>query len=434
MRGLRQSNRPLLLWGLAAVVPLLTGCRGSALAFGPDATTARRHLDDLASAFEARFTNVTRTPKFAYARMRLGRYAFAPSKLARDTGVWTGMRTTTTGAARDLEIQASLLANQFHFTARPGVASPIRVGDERHLISVAQKSEDDWEWHTVVEHAVGTMPPQRMNAAFRGIFAALERPGTTIRTDYRAAFPRTMQSMGRMLTVDSIGGTLQADGSSLVTAQIRIDGRRLARTFPAYGKYIQKYVEPARYHFRLADRLGQDWFDLQAIDKRLTIRFRSHEGVLQPFRGPASRMPDTLLLYIDGAAKLGPFTVGASDVVGEFVHLDTPRDRAWMLRFTREPRWDLPLIAERLLRAPLRRPFEGRGVYFKIGFRVGDGGQTLSERILDMTVRESAIMRFLGTLGFTAISDYAGPVEEEENRFFTETLQALRSDMGRLVP
>jgi len=313
------------------------------------------------------------------------------------------------------------------------VASPVRVGDERHLIEVAQKSDDDWAWHTVVEHAVGTMPPARMNDVFRGLFGALERPGAAVRADYRAAFPRTAQSLGRMLVIDSVGAVRQPDGSSLVTTRIRIDGKTLARTYPDYGKYIQKYIEPAQYDWRFTDRAGGLWFEARAVQKVLTIRFRSLNGTLQPIEGAARRMPDTLTVSVDGTAKIGMFTVGASDVVGEFVHLDTPKDNAWIFRFAREPHWDLPLIAERLLRAPLRRPFEGRGVYFKIGFRTADQGQTLSERILDMTVRESAIMRFLGNLGFTAISDYAGKVEEQENHFFSETLRALRTDMAALT-
>lgn len=416
------------------LLPLLGACAGTALGFGDVPASARKHLDDLASAFQDRFTNTTRTPKFAYARMRLARYAFAPSKLAGDTGVWTGMRSTPQGAARDLEIQARLVANQFRFDARPGVASPTAVGDERHLISVSQRTTSDWYWHTVVEHAVGRLPPAQLNAVFRGLFASLERPGATVRADYRGTFARTAQSMSRMLILDSVGAIPQRDGSSLVTVMFRVDGKRLGQTFPAYGKYVRKYVEPVRYHIRLADRGGADWFDVQAAERVHTIRFRSRGGVLQPIRGGGGQIPDTLAIHIDGAAKIGPFTVGAQRLIGEFVHLDTPRDNAWLLRFTREPEWDLPLLAEQLLHDPLRRPFEGTGVYFKIGFRTGEAGQTLSERILDMTVRESAIMRFLGALGFTAIADYAGAVEEEENRFFTETLQALRADLARLVP
>lgn len=43
-------------------------------------------------------------------------------------------------------------------------------------------------------------------------------------------------------------------------------------------------------------------------------------------------------------------------------------------------------------------------------------------------------MRWIGNLGFTAFGEFAGKVEEEENRFLIELFQAMRSDMSRLGP
>ena len=42
-------------------------------------------------------------------------------------------------------------------------------------------------------------------------------------------------------------------------------------------------------------------------------------------------------------------------------------------------------------------------------------------------------MRFLGNLGFTAMSDYAGQVEEEESRFIAESMAAFRADISALT-
>ena len=39
-------------------------------------------------------------------------------------------------------------------------------------------------------------------------------------------------------------------------------------------------------------------------------------------------------------------------------------------------------------------------------------------------------MRFLGNLGFTAVSDYAGKSEEDENRFLAEAFGAMRADIA----
>lgn len=427
-------RRPRSLLVLACLATsVLGGCRGGAFAYGPEIKAAQANFDGLIAGFEARFTNVSRQQKVQHGRMRIGRYAFAPSKLVEDTAIWTNMRTTRTGADRQAEWQAGLVNNQFQFVARHDTPTPSRLGDQRHLIAVSQRGTDDWFWHTVVEHHVGTMPPARLNDVARGMFASAERPGSAMRADYRSAFPRTATALGRLLTIDSINATSQLDGSTVVAMQVRIDARRIATAYPAYAKYLQKYIEPAKYRYRLADRLGNDWFDAQAANRVLTMRFRTKGGTLQPLAGLARPMPDTLILNVDAMAKLGMFSVGVSNMVGEFVHVSTPRERAWQLRFTREPKWHLPLIAERLLSSAIRRPFEGTGVYFKLGLRTGPNGQTISERIVDVAVRESAIMRWLGNLGFTAMSDFAGAVEEEENRFLVELFRAMRTDMETLV-
>jgi hypothetical protein len=42
-------------------------------------------------------------------------------------------------------------------------------------------------------------------------------------------------------------------------------------------------------------------------------------------------------------------------------------------------------------------------------------------------------MRWIGNLGFGAMTDFAGSVEEEENRFLTELFRAMRADMEALA-
>jgi hypothetical protein len=418
-----------------AVAPAfaLGGCRAATLAYGPDLAAAKANADAFAAAIQTRFTNVVRTPKFRTARMRIARYAFAPSKLANDSALWTGMRTTRTGADRDLEVHGGLSATQYVFTARPAVPLPVRVGDSRHLIGLEQLAENDWGWRTRVDNAIGAMPPSRADDITRALFLSAERPAGALRADYRTALPRTAAAWGRLLTLDSIATVPQSDGSTLVTLRITVSGDRLQRVFPAFAKYIREYVEPARYRYRLSDRTGADWFDAEARDRVLTVRFRSHDGQLQPILGVARRMPDTLQIHVDALAKISVFTVGVTNMQGEFVHTSTARERGWTMQFAKDPEWHLPLITERLLRSPLHRPFEGKGVHFSLGFRTGPENQTLLTRELDVTVRESAIMRFLGNLGFTAMSDFAGTVENEESRFLAEAMAAFRADVAGIT-
>ena len=80
MRRLPRS-RTIALAVAAALA--LGGCRAAVLAYGPDFAAAKTNADAFAASIEARFTNVARSAKFSAARMRIARYAFAPSKVAQ---------------------------------------------------------------------------------------------------------------------------------------------------------------------------------------------------------------------------------------------------------------------------------------------------------------------------------------------------------------
>jgi hypothetical protein len=74
-----------------------------------------------------------------------------------------------------------------------------------------------------------------------------------------------------------------------------------------------------------------------------------------------------------------------------------------------------------------------------MGLRVGvrdsvGGAQSLVERAASLSVQEGAIVRWLGGLGSSAMSDFAGRAEAEENRYMYEVLSALRADfLGALA-
>ncbi len=418
---------------MACAVLLLTGCRAAILAYGSDAATARSNADAVMLSLEQRFTHVVRTPKFANARLRIARFAFAPSKLADDTTLWTAMRGARVGRDRELEVSTSLVADHYTFVAHSRVPMPARTGEARHFIRLLQLSgDDDWQWTTTVDHAIGPMPPARATDIMRALFASAEHTPAAVRADYRAMFPRSATAMGRMLHVDSINTAPQSDGSTLVALHVLATDEGLTKEFPALAKFVRKYLGPARYRYQLTDKAGGTWFDAQFENSRLILRFRSHDGELQPLLGVARHMPDTLALRADVAVKLGLFTVGVRNMTGEFVHVSTLSERSWRMRFTKEPEWQLPLITERVLHGPLKRPFEGAGLQFRIGFVKGPDAQTLLSRSLTVAVNESTIMRFLGNLGFTAMSDYAGKTEEEENRFLAEAFAAARADIAAL--
>jgi hypothetical protein len=419
---------------LVVAAALTASCRAATLAYAPDAATARIYADAVAAAIEHRFTNVVRPPRFAAARLRIGRYAFAPSKLVADTTLWTARLGDGARGPRELRTTGALTNGSYTFALRERAPQLTRTGDSHHFIGLVPLADDgDWEWTATVDQAIGTMPPERATLVFRALVASAERSAAAIRTDYRSAFARTSAAFGRIATIDSLETSTSSDGATRVLMQLLLSNARIRGDFPALARYLDKYVLPATMTMVLADQSGREYLELRMQRGRIMVRFRSKDGVLQPLLGALSPMPDTLRLRVDATAKFGLFTVGFAKLRGDFVFANSASERAWDMRFRQEPDWQLPLISERLLRTPLRRPFEGDGIHFRLGVVRSANGVTLLSRSTRVAVRESAIMRFLGNLGFTAMNDFSGTVEEEEARFLSEGFLAMRRDIAALT-
>lgn len=397
-------------------------------AFGPDPASSAAHLDAFAESFERRFTNVVRDARFSAARLRIARHALTPSRLSRDTTVWTATRNTPTGPEHDLMLRGAFDGNSYRFSTMTAPPTPSAIGEARHAMRLRQVGDNDWQWRTQVEQSIGALPPTRAPQVLRAWFASAERPSHIVHSDYRRASARTASALGRLTRVDSIVTVAQTDSSTLVTLHLLVDATPIAQSHPAFARFVRKYVEPSRWRMRLYDKSGE-WFDVRAAQRAIVVRFRSRRGELQPLVGAARPLPDSLRVDVDALAKFGPWMVGVTGMTGDFVFVSTPTERAWAMRFAKPPEWHLPLIGEALLRSPLRRPFEGSGVVMRLGLRTVSTGATVVDRVVEGTVRESGVMRFLGSLGFTAMSDFAGAVEEEEARFLAEAARALRADV-----
>jgi hypothetical protein len=113
------------------------------------------------------------------------------------------------------------------------------------------------------------------------------------------------------------------------------------------------------------------------------------------------------------------------------VHSDNAR--GWSVRFRREPDWHFPLAVSRLLRAPLRRPFAGDGARVEYIVRDSVGGQTLLARNIHIVVQESAIVRWVGALGATAMDDLSLLAEQEKDRFIGDVFRALGEDVRGML-
>ena len=144
-------------------------------------------------------------------------------------------------------------------------------------------------------------------------------------------------------------------------------------------------------------------------------------------------MPEALTIRLDMSMKILIFTVGWNEMVGEFNVINTPNERGWAMRFAREPEWRLPPTVGRLLKSPLRRPFQGQGIPVRISIRDNPGSQTLLNRRGTLVVQESGILRFLNRLSGTAVGDFLGPAERQANRFNADAFRALRADVAAIL-
>ena len=264
--------------------------------------------------------------------------------------------------------------------------------------------------------------------------AAESRPAESALTDAASAFPRAGAHLSQLLGIDSLHTTVLGDGSTVIALGMQVHTDRLRAGFPAFAAYLDKYLVPSVYDLRLADRRGNAYLDMSGRDGRVRVRLRARAGRLVALAGPAQPMPDSLVLRTAFSAKYKLFRVGYTDLVTDFVIERGEHVRAWMLRSQREPAWHFPFAVDKLIRSPLRRPFQGPGVELHMGVRDDLGPQTMSFRAVRLTVSESAIMRWLGRLGATAFGEFSGKVEIEENRFLTLLFAAMRQDLAAAFP
>lgn len=424
------QSRAFAVAGLL-IAALSTACRQSAEALGGSAQLAVRNGDALFAAFAYRFANVRRDAKFAHARPLMGKYALTPAKLLSDTSIWTV--GATADSARGLYLVGSYNNGQYTFESRGNAPYPARVGDERHYMQLRQTGDDEFEWYTDVSHAIGPVHAAQVADALAAVFTAFEgRTSEDARAESRSVFPRTARHLGQLLRIDSLGITDLHDGSTAARLTLRLQPDSIRPRYPNYARYIDKYVVPSVYRVQLKDQRGATYLDIHGHDGRVETQLRAQKGSLVALDGSPRPMPDSLQMVIDFSAKFKIFRVGYSNLVAQFTIERGEHERAWLWRFTREPDWHLPLAVDKLIKTPLRRPFEGRGAELRMGIRDDLGPMSMSVRQARITVHESAIMRFLGGLGATAFGDFQDRTEAEENRFLSELFSAMRQDIDAL--
>jgi hypothetical protein len=144
-------------------------------------------------------------------------------------------------------------------------------------------------------------------------------------------------------------------------------------------------------------------------------------------------MPDSLRMVNDLSMHVALFDVGWHNLTTDFIISRGDRSRSWLFIARTEPEWNLPLVTARLIRSPLRRPFQGAGSTFEVAVIDSAGAQTVLARRARLDVKESAIMRFLSSLVARVFDDLDAQVEQEEAEFIKELMAAFQQDARSIL-
>lgn len=415
----------------AAAVAATGACRDATTAFGPTTSSARNNAEQLYGGIAHRFTNVERNPKFRIARGKLGKNALTPSVIYNDTSVWTAMNSDN---SRTVTVEGEFGNNKYVFSAKPTTTAANEPGDSRHTMVLRKISDDQYDWFTNVEIAAGSVTANDLkNVLSAWMKSAERRSPSVLRDDYRSSAPRATASLGRLFSLDSLRVTNDPDGATTIYLGIKLSPSKLRPVMPAFADYLDKYAKESKYKSVVLDKRGTRWIELAGEKNFMTLKLRSINGHFAPLSGALRPIPDDLLIDSEFTTKILLFHVGFRKFIGNVTVIDGEHERGWFIRFTKEPDWKLPPVVGTLIKTPLRRPFEKDGIMFRLALQDAPGRQSIIARRTSATVQESAILRFLNRLSGTAMGDFVGKAETEENRFSAEVFSALKADARALL-
>lgn len=427
--GLEQSIRVARKAGWPAVLLLAAACSETIRSVSDGPKDRATKVEEVSDAIAARFTNPERSGRFESTRRRLVSGALHPSRVFPDTSLWTATASTTT---RSLWAHGSLTERGYRFDVgeRGRLAE---LADTRHVITLRRTGDGEYQWATGVDFAIGSMTARDAAAMMQMLLTAgHDHEATTLRLGARSAFPRTAAVMSKLFAIDSLTLKPGPAGTTVVNMVVGFRTENLARTAPHFAAYVAKYVENSRYRFLVTDRTGVPYFEAVGTRRRLNISYRTRADGLVSALGPPRAMPDSLRLTSDLTMRVKMFDVGWRNLVTDFTISRTERSRSWLFVARTEPEWDLPLVTARLIRTPLRHPFQGAGSSFEMAVIDSAGSQTILARRARLEVKESAILRFLSSLVSRVFEDLDASVEREEAAFVRELMGAFQQDARAL--
>ncbi len=413
-----------------ALVFVAPACREVAPAFGPNIPFAKQNADEFFYSVGSRFTNIQRPQRILRARQQFGHYALTPSGVYNDTTIWLSIGPDS---ARLFGDEGHFSVDRYIVNTALGMAPPDALTESRETVRLRRLSDNEYEWFTNVEVALGRIGARNIADVLAAALAAGEgKSSAAIRANYTSSFPRTAAALGRLFTIDTLRTTTDNEGATTFEIAIKLTPNILKESMPHYAAYIDKYISKGKYRITLTDKTGAHWFDAWAANYYMHFKLRSKDGHFAPMEGAVRPMPENLTIQLDMSMKIMIFTVGWTEMMGDFELINTPHERGWSMRFAKEPNWHLPITVGTLLKSPLRRPFQGQGIPIRVSIRDNPGSQTILNRRFTLVVQESGILRFLNRLSGTAVGDFLGASEREANRFNADTFRALRLDVAAL--
>lgn len=415
---------------VAGFLTILTGCREPLVRMGAGAgSPARERVETLFSALAVRVKEPIRNARYDSARVRIANSVFLPGKAFRDTSIWT---SAPSESRRLMTIRGHFEDGYYRLDADRNAPAPTQPAQSRHFINLTKLSdENEYAWDTEVPYAVGTIRAADIGRFFGAMLSAAEgRIEKDVRADIAGAVPRASAVLGQLFTIDSIRTVHHPDRSTLAAFHVRMHPAGVEKKYPSFARYMRTYVMSTRMQFSLTDSDSLSYLTCDAKgDGKLVLTLRTLEGRMVSLSGAARPAPDTLTLNGEVLIKVRGFAVGFQDYHAEMAVIRTDHERAWHIVSRREPKWRLPLVTERLIRTPLRRPFQGSGASFRIGFRDSTGAQTILNRRLHLEVQESLILRFINRLAGATLSDWVGKSEREQLAWLDEMFTGLVEDV-----
>ena len=177
---------------------------------------------------------------------------------------------------------------------------------------------------------------------------------------------------------------------------------------------------------------AKGFWTVEAAQGHATLRLRLRDARLAPLDGSAQPMGDAVEVSSDYSTPAGPFRVGVRRLRADVSLLRSSQRKSFTAVFVREPDWRLPFLLRPFMSGSLRRPFEGEGSLLEFAIAETDGVTSLTRRYR-LAVKESWIVRWMGGLTATAVSDFRRNAEAESDRFTAEGLNALRQDVETLL-